>query len=124
MKERPYYRTIVVSDIHLGTTHSKVNQISDFLSRVDCGRLILNGDIIDGWSLQKFGAGKWKPQHTRFFKIIMKMMENYGTEVIYIRGNHDDFIDSLAPLKFANLSIVKEYMLESNGRHYFITIHA
>ena len=48
-------------------------------------------------------------------------MENYGTEVIYIRGNHDDFIDSLAPLKFANLSIVKEYMLESNGRHYFIT---
>ncbi len=44
-------------------------------------------------------------------------MENYGTEVIYIRGNHDDFIDSLAPLKFANLSIVKEYMLESNGRH-------
>ena len=49
MKERPYYRTIVVSDIHLGTTHSKVNQISDFLSRVDCGRLILNGDIIDGW---------------------------------------------------------------------------
>ena len=53
MKERPYYRTIVVSDIHLGTTHSKVNQISDFLSRVDCGRLILNGDIIDGWHLQK-----------------------------------------------------------------------
>lgn len=50
MKERPYYRTIVVSDIHLGTTHSKVNQISDFLSRVDCGRLILNGDIIDDLS--------------------------------------------------------------------------
>ena len=43
-------------------------------------------------------------------------MENYGTEVIYIRGNHDDFIDSLAPLKFANLSIVKEYMLESKWK--------
>ena len=97
------------------------NTVCNFLSQANCERLILNGDIIDGWSLQKFGAGKWKPQHTRFFKIIMKMMENYGTEVIYIRGNHDDFIDSLAPLKFANLSIVKEYMLESNGRHYFIT---
>lgn len=76
MKERPYYRTIVVSDIHLGTTHSKVNQISDFLSRVDCGRLILNGDIIDGWHLQKSGISKWKAEHTHFFKIIMKMMEN------------------------------------------------
>lgn len=117
----PPLRTIVLSDIHLGTSHSKVEQVCNFLSQANCERLILNGDIIDGWSLQKFGAGKWKPQHTRFFKIIMKMMENYGTEVIYIRGNHDDFIDSLAPLKFANLSIVKEYMLESNGRHYFIT---
>lgn len=115
------YRTIVLSDIHLGTSHSKINQVSDFLSRVNCDRLILNGDIIDGWSLQKFGTGKWKAGHTRFFKIIMKMMENYGTEVIYVRGNHDDFLDNLAPLQFANLKIVKEYMLESNGRHYFVT---
>lgn len=68
MKERPYYRTIVVSDIHLGTTHSKVNQISDFLSRVDCGRLILNGDIIDGWHLQKSDISKWKAEHTHFLK--------------------------------------------------------
>ena len=121
MESRRYFRTIVLSDIHLGTSHSKVEQVCNFLSTTDCDRLILNGDIIDGWSLQKFGSGKWKPQHTRFFKIIMKMMENCGTEVIYIRGNHDDFIDNLAPLKFATLSIVKEYMLESNGKHYFVT---
>ena len=75
MKERPYYRTIVVSDIHLGTTHSKVNQISDFLSRVDCGRLILNGDIIDGWHLQKSGISKWKAEHTHFLNH-HEMMEN------------------------------------------------
>ena len=62
MEGRPYYRTVVVSDIHLGTSHSKVNQISDFLRRVDCGRLIMNGDIIDGWHLQKSGIpyGPWK----------------------------------------------------------------
>lgn len=121
MEDRPYYRTIVVSDIHLGTTHSKVDQISDFLSRVDCGRLILNGDIIDGWHLQKSGISKWKPAHTHFFKIIMKMMEKHGTEIIYIRGNHDDFLDNLAPLQFANLTITKDYILESNGKHYFVT---
>lgn len=115
------YRTIVLSDIHLGTSHSKINQISDFLSHVNCDRLILNGDIIDGWSLQKFGTGKWKAEHTRFFKIIMKMMEKHNTEVIYVRGNHDDFLDNLAPLQFANLKIVKEYILVSNGKHYFVT---
>lgn len=121
MEGRPYYRTIVVSDIHLGTSHSKVNQISDFLRRVDCDRLILNGDIIDGWHLQKSGIGKWKQEHTHFFKIIMKMMEKHGTEIIYVRGNHDDFLDNLAPLRLANLHIVKDYMLENNGKHYFVT---
>ena len=122
MSIRPHYRTVVLSDIHLGTSHSKVNQVSDFLSSVDCDRLILNGDIIDGWSLKKSGVRKWKPEHTRFFKILMKMMENFGTEIIYIRGNHDDFLDSLIPLQFANLHLVKDYILESNGKHYFVTM--
>ena len=121
MNIRPHYRTIVLSDIHLGTTHSKVNQVSDFLSSVDCDRLILNGDIIDGWSLQKSGIKKWKAEHTRFFKILMKMMENCGTQIIYVRGNHDDFLDNLIPLQFINLSLVKDYTLESNGRYYFVT---
>ena len=120
-KQRPYYRTIVLSDIHLGTSHSKVNEVSDFLSSVDCDRLILDGDIIDGWSLQKSGVKKWKPEHTRFFKIIMNMMEKHGTEVIYVRGNHDDFLYSLVPMRFANIQIVKDYTLESNGRYYFVT---
>lgn len=55
------------------------------------------------------------------FKIIMKMMEKHGTEIIYVRGNHDDFLDNLAPLQFANLTITKDYILESNGKHYFVT---
>ena len=66
----------------MGTAYSKVTEVSDFLSGVNCDRLILNGDIIDGWHLQKSGVKKWKPEHTHFFKILMKMMENCGTEVI------------------------------------------
>lgn len=52
MESRRNYRTIVLSDIHLGTSHSKVEQVCNFLSQANCERLILNGDIIDGWSLQ------------------------------------------------------------------------
>lgn len=121
MDSRPYYRTIVLSDIHLGTAYSKVDQVSDFLSGVNCDRLILNGDIIDGWHLQKSGVKKWKPEHTRFFKILMKMMENCGTEVIYVRGNHDDFLDHLAPMRFGGIQIVHSYVLESGGKRYFVT---
>lgn len=49
MHLRTYYPTVVLSDIHLGTSHSKTIEVSNFLKSVSCDRLILNGDIIDGW---------------------------------------------------------------------------
>ena len=121
MEYRTHYRTVILSDIHLGTTHSKVNQVNHFLSSINCDRLILNGDIIDGWGLKKSGIKKWKPEHSRFFKIIMNLMEKQNTEVIYVRGNHDDFLDGIIPLSFANFHIVKDYILESNGKHFLVT---
>lgn len=118
---RKHYRTIVLSDIHLGTTHSKVEEVSQLLRSVNCDKLILNGDIIDGWHMKKNGTRKWQPAHTQFFKIIMKLMENCGTAVIYVRGNHDDFLDNLAPIRFANIQIVKDYVLKSGDKVYFVT---
>ncbi len=120
MHNQKFYPTIVISDVHLGTEHSKTRELADFLRTVNCNTLIMNGDIIDGWHLQKGGKGKWKKEHTDFFKIIMKMMENYNTRVIYVRGNHDDFIDHIAPFSFNNVEIVKDYMLEKNGKRYYV----
>jgi Uncharacterized protein conserved in bacteria len=121
MDNLKFYPTIVISDVHLGTEHSKTRELADFLRTVNCSTLIMNGDIIDGWHLQKGGKGKWKKEHTDFFKIIMKMMENHNTKIIYVRGNHDDFIDHLAPLSFGNVEIVNDYMHEKNGKRYYIT---
>lgn len=121
MRLRTYYSTIVLSDIHLGTSHSKTVEVSNFLKTVNCRRLILNGDIIDGWALKKGGVRKWQTKHTDFFKVIMKMMEKQGTEVVYVRGNHDDFLDNLAPITFYNVKIVKEFIHESHGKRYYVT---
>lgn len=121
MTNRKYYPTIVLSDIHLGSEHSRTEEVTRFLQQVDCDRLILNGDIIDGWQLRK-SRKRWKQQHTDFFKVLMKMMEKQGTEIIYVVGNHDDFLDSLAPFHFSNIQLVKEYVLTSrSGRRYFVT---
>jgi UDP-2,3-diacylglucosamine pyrophosphatase LpxH len=49
------------------------------------------------------------------------MMENFGTEIIYVRGNHDDFLDSIMPINFYNLKVVKDFIHESNGRKYYVT---
>jgi len=114
-----HFKTIVLSDIHLGTKGSKAKEISKFLKLYSCENLILNGDIIDGWQLKKSGA--WKRKHTRIFNRILKMMENHETKVFYLRGNHDDFLEQILPLKIGNLSILRDMIYESNGKRFFIT---
>lgn len=120
MLQRNHFKTIVVSDIHLGTTNSKAKEVVRFLKNNTCETLILNGDIIDGWQLRK--GGQWKKKHTRFFRVILKMIEKYNTKVIYVRGNHDDFLDHILPFEFAGISIVKDYIYESFNKRY-IVIH-
>jgi UDP-2,3-diacylglucosamine pyrophosphatase LpxH len=113
------YKTIIVSDVHLGTKGSKAKEIARFLKQFHCDNLILNGDIIDGWQLKK--SGSWKRKHTRFFNRVLKMMENQSTNVYYLRGNHDDFLDQILPLQIGRLQILADMTYESNGKTFFIT---
>lgn len=121
--DRLSYRTVVLSDIHLGTSHSKSRELCEFLSGIRCNKLILNGDIIDGWHLQKKNGKKniWQQKHTDFFRVIMKMMQRDGTDIIYIRGNHDDFLDNIAPFRFVNIRILNFYILKSKNKKYYVT---
>ncbi|MGL5682135.1 MAG: UDP-2,3-diacylglucosamine diphosphatase [Marinifilaceae bacterium] len=118
--KRQKFATVVLSDIHLGSGYSKINEVTSFLSHLDCDRLILNGDIIDGWQLQR-STKHWKTAHTNLFKVLMKMMEHQGTQIIYVRGNHDDFMDKILPFQFFNIQIVKDFTLETGGKRYFVT---
>lgn len=52
-----HVRSVIISDVHLGTPHSKVEEVTHFLKHVRCDRLILNGDIIDGWRLRRGELG-------------------------------------------------------------------
>src|SRR5208283_6041030 len=88
------YKTIVISDVHLGLKDSKSEDCIDFLKHNLCQNLFLDGDIIDGWKLSK--GGKWRKSDSKFIKKIMNLV-NDGTKVIYLRGNHDDFLESLIP---------------------------
>lgn len=115
---KPHYRTIVISDIHLGIGNSHVREAVRFLKHHTCDKLILNGDIIDGWQLRK--SGKWRKRHTSFFRHIMKRVSSTDTEVIYLRGNHDDFLDEVLPLEIGNFSIARTHVHISAGRRYFV----
>jgi len=111
-------RTVIVSDIHLGTPHSKVEEVTHFLKHLRCERLILNGDIIDGWRLRRGGA--WTKAHTRFVRRILTMIQKRDTEVVYLRGNHDDFLGRLIPMRFERLRLVEECVLETARGRYLV----
>lgn len=112
------YKTIIISDLHLGIKSSKAKEVVKFLKNNTCEKLILNGDIIDGWQLKR--SGQWKKKHTKFFKLVMKYVSKRKTEVIYLRGNHDDFLEELIPFKFGKLTLAHHHMHESNGKKYFV----
>jgi UDP-2,3-diacylglucosamine pyrophosphatase LpxH len=115
---KAHYRTIILSDLHLGISNSRVKEVVDFLQSHTCDTLILNGDIIDGWQLRK--SGEWKKKHTRFFRILMKYLYKYNTKIIYLRGNHDDFLDEILPFSFGRFVIKRTHILQSGNKKYYV----
>lgn len=113
-----HVRTVIISDVHLGTPDSKVREVNHFLRHTRCAKLILNGDIIDGWQLRRGGA--WTKAHTRFVRIVLKKLEKRDTEVVYVRGNHDDILASFLPLDFENLRIVEDHVHETPRGKYLV----
>jgi UDP-2,3-diacylglucosamine pyrophosphatase LpxH len=118
MKKSFRYRTIILSDVHLGTPNSKVREVNHFLKHTRSEKLILNGDIIDGWQLRR--GGRWNKQHTRFVRLVLKKLEKKDTQVVYLRGNHDDILARFLPLEFANLAIVEEHIHEGIHGRYLV----
>ena len=118
-REKLECRTVIVSDLHLGSPDSKADEVVEFLKHVRPRKLVLNGDIIDGWALKR--GSRWTPRHSRVIRKILKMTERDDTEVVYLRGNHDEILERFLPLAFGRVRLVKEHIHEAaNGRRYLV----
>ena len=114
------YKSVFVSDIHLGTKDSKAENFLDFLKDIECENLFLVGDIIDGWSLKRKMI--WEQSHSDVIQKILRKARK-GTKVFYILGNHDEFIKPFLPLYFGdNLTLLNDYSYVGiDKKRYFIT---
>ena len=112
------YRTVFLSDTHLGMRETGIQKLNHFLSHISCKTLVLNGDFIDGWALE--GSGEWKKAHTRCVRLILKMVEKEKTKVIYLRGNHDDFLSRILPITFDRIKICEKYIHKGKERKYLV----
>jgi len=104
------YKAVIVSDLHLGTKDSKAKEFIEFLEKHPTDLLILNGDIIDGWALNR--GAKWKKQHTNAISKILKVSNK--TKVIWIRGNHDEFLAEFIGMHFGNIEIREDYIISNH----------
>jgi UDP-2,3-diacylglucosamine pyrophosphatase LpxH len=111
-------RTLILSDVHLGAPDCQIDKVNYVLKHTKCNKIILNGDIIDGWSLGRRGG--WTRAHTRFVRLVLKRIEKKNTEVIYLRGNHDDILDRFLPLTFGGLRIVDKHIHQTPHGPYLV----
>lgn len=116
------YKSIFISDIHLGSKGCKADLLCDFLKHNVGENLFLVGDIIDGWRLKR--KFYWPQSHMNVVRRILTHAKR-GTKVTYIAGNHDDILRKLIPyeLHFGNIDLVNRYRYTGvNGKTY-IVIH-
>jgi UDP-2,3-diacylglucosamine pyrophosphatase LpxH len=98
--------SLFLSDIHLGSKGSNSDLVLKILKKYEPEYLFLVGDIIDGWLLKR--RFRWKQSDTNVIRKILSYSKN-GTKVIYITGNHDDFLREYGDLNFGNIEICLEY---------------
>ena len=111
-------KTVIVSDVHLGMPDCKAAQAAHFLRHTRCDKLILNGDIVDAWHLKRLGG--WNQAHTGFIRTVLRKMEKENTQIIYLRGNHDDILDRFIPIQLDNLTVTDEHVLSTSRGDYLI----
>ena len=116
------YRSIFVSDVHLGTKDCKAEQLNNFLKHNSCDTLYLVGDIIDAWKIQQ-NKWRWKQSHTNVVRRVLGHAKR-GTRVVFIAGNHDEFLRPMIPYGFSFGLVEIHNQIEhigADGKHYLVT---
>jgi len=112
------FRTIWISDLHLGTTGCQARHLLDFLRHTESEHLYLVGDIIDGWQLRR--RWYWPQAHNDVVQKILRKARK-GTRVIYIPGNHDEFGRHFLNLSFGGIEVCEEAMhVTADGRRLLV----
>jgi len=112
------YRTLWISDLHLGTPGCQAHALLDFLKRTECDTLFLVGDIIDGWQLRR--NWYWPQAHNDVVQKLLRKARK-GTKVIFVPGNHDEFARAFVGHNFGGVDVAEEWIHETaDGRRFWV----
>ena len=115
---RRHYRTVFLSDLHLGLRASRADLLLDFLGGMDCGRIVLVGDIVDGWRLRK--SWFWDRSHDEVIRLLLRRARE-GVEILYIPGNHDEMFRDWVGLEIAGIRLAQQAEhITADGRRLLV----
>lgn len=103
-------RAIYISDLHIGSKDSKCEKLLEFLNFYDYDELYLLGDIIDGYLLKQ--RIYWNEHYSSFIKTILELSKT--KKIVYVPGNHDEFMRGFDGMKIGNLSIQDSVVIDRN----------
>lgn len=113
------YRTIFISDVHLGFQGCRAEELAAFLKRVQCERIFLIGDIVDMWMLRQ--RWSWPSTHNQVVRRLLKLARN-GTSIIYVPGNHDEALRPYSGLDLGGIRIARQAVHTlANGKRILVT---
>jgi len=121
------YKTIWLSDIHLGTRGCQADYLLSFLINNEAENIYLVGDIIDGWRIMGRGKTYWPTSHNTVVQKLLRMARA-GTNIVFVTGNHDEFLRPLVSaqggeLEFGNMKIVNSSEYTSLSGLKFWIVH-
>ena len=117
-KEVTRFRTIWISDVHLGTTGCQAKRLLQFLRATESETLYLVGDIIDGWQLRR--RWYWDQSHNNVVQTVLKKARK-GTNVIFVPGNHDEVVRQFIDLDFGGIRIRDELIhVTADGKRMLV----
>ncbi len=114
------YRTVWLSDIHLGFRDCKAEYLLDFLDHCEIDRLYLVGDIVDMWAMSR--QFLWPRSHNRLFHRLLSLSRE-GTRVIYLPGNHDEPLQQYDGMAFGDVEIHREYIHTTADGRKLLLLH-
>src|SRR5262249_6966830 len=108
------FRTLFLSDVHLGTKGCQAEQLLDFLRHHEADEIYLVGDIVDGWQLKS--NWYWPQLHNDVVQKILRQARK-GARVVYVPGNHDEFLRDYYGTHFGGIEVVESAIHHAaNGR--------
>jgi UDP-2,3-diacylglucosamine pyrophosphatase LpxH len=114
------FKTIWLSDVHLGSRACRVHLLLDFLQRTRCETLYLVGDIIDFEGLRN--TFFWPTSHTEVLRALLKKSQA-GTRVVYIPGNHDDDVRALIGARIGNVEVLGRCIHTTAAGRCLLVLH-